>query len=43
MLTGNSQLYRVFQINPERVYQAFLDADAIAKQLPLYVLTCNNY
>ncbi|TYP78704.1 hypothetical protein BCL69_10698 [Nitrosomonas communis] len=35
MPTGNSQLYRVFQTNPERLYQAFLDADAIAKWLHL--------
>lgn len=43
MPTGNSQRYRMFQINPERLYQAFLDADAIAKWLPPYGLTCKNH
>ena len=34
MSTGTVQLHRVLRANPERVYRAFLDADAMAKWLP---------
>src|SRR5258707_15150740 len=34
MPTGTIRLHRVFRANPERVYRAFLDADAMAKWLP---------
>ena len=32
--TNNIQLHRVLRATPERVYRAFLDADAMAKWLP---------
>lgn len=34
MKTGTVQLHRVLRAPPERVYRAFLDADAMAKWLP---------
>src|SRR6202158_6312872 len=34
------RLHRVLRANPERVYRAFLDADAKAKWLPPYGFTC---
>ncbi len=42
---GNSQgntvrLHRVFATRPEKVFRAFLDADAMAKWLPPYGFTC---
>jgi uncharacterized protein YndB with AHSA1/START domain len=40
MSTGTIQLHRVLRTNPERVYRAFLDADAMAKWLPPYGFTC---
>ena len=40
MSTGTIQLHRVLRANPERVYRAFLDADAKAKWLPPYGFTC---
>ena len=40
MPTGTIRLHRVLRANPERVYRAFLDADAIAKWLPPYGFTC---
>ncbi len=40
MPTGTIRLHRVFRANPERIYRAFLDADAIAKWLPPYGFTC---
>jgi len=40
MPTGTVRLHRVLRANPERVYRAFLDADAIAKWLPPYGFTC---
>ena len=33
-------LHRVFKASPEKVYRAFLDADALAKWLPPYGFTC---
>src|SRR5207247_11067995 len=40
MPTGTIRLHRVLRTNPERIYRAFLDADAIAKWLPPYGFTC---
>jgi uncharacterized protein YndB with AHSA1/START domain len=40
MATGTVQLHRVLRTKPERVYRAFLDADAMAKWLPPYGFTC---
>lgn len=34
------QLHRVLRCSPERIYRAFLDADAVAKWLPPYGFTC---
>jgi uncharacterized protein YndB with AHSA1/START domain len=34
MLTNTIRLHRVIRATPERVYKAFLDADAMAKWLP---------
>lgn len=34
MATGTVRLHRVLRATPERVYRAFLDADALAKWLP---------
>jgi len=39
-MTGNIRLHRVLRAPAERIYQAFLDADAIAKWLPPYGFTC---
>ena len=40
MPTGTVRLHRVLRATPERVYRAFLDADALAKWLPPYGFTC---
>lgn len=40
MTTGTVRLHRVFRAFPERVYRAFLDADAMAKWIPPYGFTC---
>jgi uncharacterized protein YndB with AHSA1/START domain len=40
MTTGTVRLHRVLRASPERVYRAFLDADAMAKWLPPYGFTC---
>jgi uncharacterized protein YndB with AHSA1/START domain len=40
MATGTVRLHRVLRANPERVYRAFLEPDAIAKWLPPYGFTC---
>lgn len=40
MTTGTVQLHRVLRAPPERVYRAFLDADAMAKWIPPYGFTC---
>jgi uncharacterized protein YndB with AHSA1/START domain len=40
MTTGTVRLHRVLRAAPERVYRAFLDADAMAKWLPPYGFTC---
>lgn len=34
-------LHRVFKATPDKIYRAFLDADAQAKWLPPYGFTCN--
>src|SRR3954467_8959006 len=40
MATGTVRLHRVLRTNPERIYRAFLDADALAKWLPPHGFTC---
>lgn len=40
MATGTVQLHRVLRTKPERVYRAFLEADAIARWIPPYGFTC---
>ncbi len=40
MATGAVRLHRILRAAPERVYRAFLDADAMAKWLPPYGFTC---
>ena len=40
MATGTVQLHRVLRAPPERVYRAFLEADAVAKWLPPFGFTC---
>ncbi|WP_048439838.1 SRPBCC family protein [Caenimonas sp. SL110] len=40
MPTGTVTLHRVLKAPPERVYRAFIDADAKAKWLPPYGFTC---
>jgi uncharacterized protein YndB with AHSA1/START domain len=40
MTTGTVTLHRVLRAPPERIYRAFLDADALAKWLPPHGFTC---
>lgn len=40
MPNGTVTLHRVLRAAPERVYRAFLEADALAKWLPPYGYTC---
>ena len=40
MSTGTIRIHRVLRAKPERIYRAFLDADAMAKWLPPYGFTC---
>lgn len=40
MATGTVRLHRVLRAAPERVYRAFIDADAMAKWLPPHGFTC---
>ncbi|MBK7977904.1 MAG: SRPBCC domain-containing protein [Deltaproteobacteria bacterium] len=40
MPTGTVSLHRVLRAPAERVYRAFLDADALARWLPPYGFTC---
>lgn len=40
MPTGTVQLQRILRATPERIYRAFLDADAMSKWLPPYGFTC---
>jgi uncharacterized protein YndB with AHSA1/START domain len=39
MTTGTVRLHRVLLAKPERIYRAFLDADALARWLPPYGFT----
>ena len=41
MPTGTVTLHRILRTAPEKVYRAFLDADALAKWLPPYGFTCS--
>lgn len=41
MTTGTVRLHRVLRAPPERVYRAFLEAEAMAKWIPPYGFTCN--
>lgn len=40
MSTGTVRFHRVLKAPPERIYRAFLDADAIVKWLPPHGFTC---
>ena len=40
MTTGTLQIHRVLRTTPEKVYKAFLEADAMAKWLPPFGFTC---
>jgi uncharacterized protein YndB with AHSA1/START domain len=40
MSTNTIHLHRVLRAKPERIYKAFLNADAMAKWLPPYGFTC---
>lgn len=40
MATGTVRLHRVLRAKPERIYKAFLNAEAMAKWLPPYGFTC---
>jgi uncharacterized protein YndB with AHSA1/START domain len=40
MSTRSVRLHRVLRAKPEKLYRAFLEADALAKWLPPYGFTC---
>ena len=40
MATNTIRLHRVLRTAPQRVYRAFIEADAMAKWLPPYGFTC---
>jgi uncharacterized protein YndB with AHSA1/START domain len=40
MATGTIRIHRVLRTTPEKLYRAFLEADALAKWLPPYGFTC---
>ncbi len=40
MATGTVRLHRIIRATPERIYRAFLDADATVKWLAPYGFTC---
>jgi len=40
MATGTVRLHRVLKASPEKLYRAFVDADAMAKWIPPYGFTC---
>lgn len=40
MSTGTVRFHRVLRTTPEKIYRAFLDADAMSKWLPPYGFTC---
>ncbi|MEO8310095.1 MAG: SRPBCC family protein [Caldimonas sp.] len=39
-MSNTVRFHRVLKATPERIYRAFLDADAMAKWLPPYGFTC---
>ena len=39
-MTGTVNIHRVLRTKPEKIYKAFMDADAMAKWLPPYGFTC---
>lgn len=41
MPAGTLRLHRVLRAAPEKIYRAFLDADAMAKWLPPYGFVCS--
>jgi len=41
MPTGTVRLHRVLRTKPEKIYRAFLNADAMCKWLPPYGFTCH--
>ena len=43
MPTGTVRLHRVLRAKPEKIYRAFITADAIAKWIPPYGFTCTVY
>lgn len=43
MATGTVRFHRVFAAKPEKVYKAFLDADALCKWLPPYGFTARMH
>lgn len=40
MSTGTVRLHRVLRADPQRIYRAFVEPEAIAKWLPPYGFTC---
>jgi uncharacterized protein YndB with AHSA1/START domain len=40
MPTGTVRLHRALRAKPEKIYRAFLNADAMAKWIPPYGFTC---
>ena len=40
MPTGTVRLHRVLRAKPEKIYRAFLNADAMSKWIPPYGFTC---
>jgi uncharacterized protein YndB with AHSA1/START domain len=40
MATNTVRLHRVLRSSPEKVYRAFIEADALAKWIPPYGFTC---
>ena len=40
MPTGTVRIHRVLRARPEKIYRAFLDADAMSKWIPPYGFTC---
>ena len=40
MTTGTVRLHRILRTRPEKVYRAFLEADAMAKWIPPFGFTC---
>lgn len=39
-MSGTVKIHRVLRTKPEKIYKAFLDADAMEKWLPPYGFTC---